>query len=141
MAVATWLHRSRSGTLRRSPWQGLFGGAVAVSLLRWETDDATGLGLPGQQTLERLVCAALIAAFPQRGPAVQAWLDRRPEAPVAGPKEFAWSHMAGWYAEHGCQEFYSYLWQAESGDGRVREELEKRLRACGAWQVAEALAQ
>ena len=119
----------------------LFGGVVVVSLLRWETNDPIAVGLPEQQTLERLVCAALVAAFPQRGAAVQAWLDGRADAPVAGPKEFAWSHMAGWYAEHGCQEFYSYLWKAETGDGRVREELEKRLRACGAWRIAEALAE
>jgi hypothetical protein len=119
----------------------LFRGAICVSLVRWEASDVGCSGLPGKQGLERLVCAALVAAFPERGAAIQAWLDGRPEAPVPGPKEFAWSHMAGWYAEHGCQEFYSYLWQAETGDGRVREELEKRLRACGAWQVAEALAQ
>lgn len=119
----------------------LFDGEVVVSLVRWTANDASGEGLPEQQTLERLVCAALVAAFPKRGPSVQNWLDSRPDAPDAGPKEFAWSHMAGWYAEHGCQEFYSYLWTAERGDGRVRAELEKRLRDCGAWRIAEALAE
>jgi hypothetical protein len=119
----------------------LFAGATRVSLVRWEVAPANQLGVPARQTLERLVCAALVAAFPQRGQVVQDWLESRPDDPPTGPKEFAWSHMAGWYAEHGCQEFYSYLWKAETGDGRVREELEKRLRACGAWQIAEALAQ
>jgi hypothetical protein len=119
----------------------LFVGATAVSLVRWEVAAANQPGVPARQTLERLVCAALAAAFPERGPSVQAWLDSRPEGPAAGPKEFAWSHMAGWYAEHGCQEFYSYLWAAESGNGCVRAELEKRLRECGAWRIAEALAE
>jgi len=119
----------------------LFAGATAISLVRWEAAAADALGVPARQTLERLVCAALVAAFPKRGPSVQNWLDSRPDAPDAGPKEFAWSHMAGWYAEHGCQEFYSYLWTAEGGDGRVRAELEKRLRGCGAWRIAEALAE
>jgi hypothetical protein len=119
----------------------LFQGVVSVSLVRWETGDAECCGFPGTQCLERLVCAALVAACPTRGPAVQDWLDSRPDGPPAGPKEFSWSHMAGWYAEHGCQEFYSYLWAAQTGDGRVREELEKRLRECGAWRIAEALAQ
>jgi len=119
----------------------LFQGSTLVSLVRWEASDAGRLGLPGKQCLERLVCAALVAAFPERGASVQTWLDGRPNGPAAGPKEFAWSHMAGWYAEHGCQEFYSYLWAAESGNGRVRAELETRLRECGAWQIAEALAE
>jgi hypothetical protein len=43
--------------------------------------------------------------------------------------------MAGWYAEHGCEDFYSGLWR----DERVRVELEKRLRASGAWDVVEVL--
>jgi len=118
----------------------LLGGTTFVSLVRWELAVENAPGIPAQQTLERVVCAALVAAFPKRGATVQTWLDGRPEAPAAGPKEFVWSHMAGWYAEHGCQDFFSYLWSAESRDNGVREELEKRLRACGAWRVGEVLA-
>jgi hypothetical protein len=109
--------------------------------VRWEAGDGNCPGLPEQQTLERVVCAALVAAFPDRGLAVQKWLDSRTQGPTAGPKEFAWSHMAGWYAEHGCENFFRYLWTAETGDGHAREELENRLRACGAWRVAETLAE
>ncbi len=113
-------------------------GATVVSVIRWEAGDGAAPGLPKQQTLERLVCAAIVAAYPQRGPAVQNWLNGRPEPPAtAGPKEFAWSHMAGWDAQFGCDTFYRKLWL----DPRIVEEMKPRLVACAAWRVAEALAQ
>lgn len=114
----------------------LFGGAILVSLIRWEAGDQPGDGLPNQQTLERLVCAALTAAYPDRGPAVQKWLDSRPDGLKTGPKEYGWSYMAGWYAEFGCEAFYRNIWR----DERVVAELQSRLTECGAWRVAEALA-
>lgn len=112
-------------------------GATVVSVVRWKASDPITSGLPNQQTLERLVCAAVVAAYPNRGPAVQGWLDSRPDGPDAGPKEFAWSHMAGWYAERACEGFYRAVWK----DGKLVSELESRLRQCGAWLIAEALAE
>lgn len=112
-------------------------GATLVSVLRWQASDPATAGLPSQQTLERLVCAAVVAAYPDRGAAVQSWLDSRPEGPEAGPKEFVWSHMAGWYAEYACETFYRAVWN----DTHVAGELETRLRESGAWRVAEALAE
>jgi hypothetical protein len=112
------------------------GGATKVSLVRWETGDAPGPGLPHQQTLERLVCAALAAAYPARAAPVQNWLDARPVPPTTDPKEHAWSYMAGWYADHGCDAFYLNLWK----DAIVVDQLEARLRASGAWAIAESLA-
>lgn len=111
------------------------GGATKVALIRWEAND-TGPGLPDLQTLERVACAGLVATYPARAQAVQDWLDKRPQPPVGSPKEHAWSFMAGWYAEHGCEDFYANLWR----DAAVRKELESRLRASGAWQIAAALA-
>ena len=115
----------------------LFGGATRVSLVRWDTRDVAAPGLPNQQTLERVVCAAIVAAYPPRGLSVQNWLKDRPDAPPAGPKEFSWSHMAGWYAEHGCQDFFQQVWR----DSAVRDELPSRLTDSSAWRVAEALAE
>ena len=109
---------------------------TTVSFVRWEADDKTKDGLPAQQTLERLVCAAIAEAYPKRAPNVQAWLDSRVKAPKAGPKEYAWSYMAGWEAEHGCEAFYACLWD----DKRIAEALRKRLQESGAWRVAEAIA-
>jgi hypothetical protein len=115
-------------------------GATQVFLVRWEVNDAVAVGLPNQQTLERLVCAALVAAYPDRGSTVQTWLDSRQNppanAPATEPKEFAWSYMAGWYAGHNCEDFYCSLWR----EPKVAAELESRLRSSGAWQIAKALA-
>lgn len=116
---------------------GLQGGKTRLSLARWETQDPPTPGLPDQQTLERLVCGALAAAYPGRGQAIQAWLNARPQPPAPDPKEYAWSHMAGWYADHGCEFFYSHLWS----DAHIVRELETRLRASGAWHIAETIAQ
>ncbi len=41
-------------------------GATKVALVRWEVNDPPAPGLPDQQTLERLVSAALAAAYPAR---------------------------------------------------------------------------
>jgi hypothetical protein len=112
------------------------GGATKVALIRWGTNDPPARGLPDQQTLERLVCAALAVAYPPRATALQDWLDARPDPPPPDPKAHAWSHMAGWYAEHGCDNFYANLWR----DAVVVRELEARLRASSAWQIAETLA-
>ncbi len=112
-------------------------GQTLVSLVRWEASDPPSQGVPDQQTLERLVCASLIAAYPDRGPAVQNWLDSRPDGPQPGPKEFGWSYMAGWYADLGCETFYRNLWL----DDRVVAQLRSRLTEAAAWRVAEALAE
>ena len=95
----------------------LDGGKTVISIVRWKASDAASPGLPAQQTLERLVCAALVEAYPQRGQAVQEWLDSRSDGPKAGIKEFGWSYMAGWYAEYGCEAFLGKLWN----DKRVAE--------------------
>jgi len=115
----------------------LFDGGTLVSLIRWEAADPPAPGLPDQQALERVVCAAVLAAYPQRGPSVQDWLDSRPDPPPPDPKEHAWSYVAGWYAEHGCEDFFRHVWRDET----IRTQLESRLRQSGAWRVAEALAE
>jgi hypothetical protein len=115
----------------------LDGRQTLISLVRWEAADQVADGLPNQQTLERLVCAALVAVYPDPAPAVQHWLDSRPNGPKPGAKEFGWSYMAGWYAELGCEALYRNLWR----DDRVVAELRSRLTHCGAWRVAEALAE
>jgi len=71
------------------------GGATLVSLIRWDTHDARTPGVPNQQTLERLVCAAICASYPLRGECVQSWLDSRQMPQALTAKEYVWSHMAG----------------------------------------------
>ncbi len=115
----------------------LDGGTTHVSLVRWDADDEAGAGLPNKQTLERLVCAAIVAAYPERAGAVQTWLEARPSPAEPDVKEYAWSYMAGWYAEHGCESFYSNLW----ADPKIATQLQTRLETAGAWRIAEALAE
>jgi hypothetical protein len=112
-------------------------GALPVSLVVWWASDAHSPGLSMKETLERLACAALCAAYPARSGAVEIWLGQRSDTPAADHKAYAWSHMAGWYAERGCEAFYSRLWE----DPLIAKELEQRLHASGAWRIAEELAQ
>jgi hypothetical protein len=105
----------------------LSGDARVVPVI-WEAHDADAAieGIPCQNTLERLVCAAICAAYPERGAIVTRWLASRGST-VAGPehKAHAWSMMAGWFPDRGCDDFYSAVWQEQP----IRAELEKRLAA------------
>lgn len=112
-------------------------GQTKISLVSWGAPDPSTPGIPNQQTLERLICSALMAVYQNRGPVVQTWLESRPDAPPAGPKEYAWSYLAGWHADAGSYEgFCSMLWN----DGSIVDQLRPRLEACGAWRVAHAVA-
>lgn len=128
-------HDSNATKTSEGIWQ-LDGGRSNLMIVRWQVDDRSKEGLPAKQTLERLVCAALAEVYPSRAPAVQNWLDSRSEAPAMGPKEYAWSYMAGWYADGGCEYFYRRIWD----EPRVVQALESRLTHCGAWQVAKRIA-
>lgn len=110
-------------------------GSTVLSSIRWETDAAETTGVPIKQTLERLVCSAMAAAYPARAQSVQSWLDARPDPPPPEVKEFAWAYMAGWFAEKNCDYFYSNLWEIKP----IADELVKRLTASGAWKIAASL--
>lgn len=84
----------------------VLGGNLHISLMRWATgsvDDQLG-GLPGFQTLERIICLAMVRSYPGRAAPVESWLASRPEAPPRYPKEHSWSYIAGWYATSGSYE-------------------------------------
>lgn len=111
------------------------GGATKISLVRWETNDAPTPGVPNKQTLERLVCASIVAAYPQRGQNVQDWLEARHDPPTLSVKEYSWSLMAGWRAESGCDDFLRSLWD----DDAIAAELKTRLESSGAWRIVEEI--
>lgn len=113
----------------------LDGGKTVVSLVRWETGEGEADGIPAQQCLERLVCAAIVTVYPERGAAVHEWLASRPDPSNSDPKAHAWSYMAGWKASLGCEAFYHTLWD----DPRLAKELASRLTSLGAWRIAAAL--
>ena len=112
-------------------------GTAEVALLCWETDDPPSPGLPNQQTLERLVCASICAAYPERNRNVADWLRSRHDPPSEDVKEHAYSFMAGWFARHGCDDFYRCLWDED--EKAIREQIIQRLTRSGAWAIAQSL--
>jgi hypothetical protein len=112
------------------------GGATMVCLIRWEVGGGTTPGVPNRHTLERVICSALARAYPARPQVVENWLASRPGAPTgSNPKEHSWSYMAGWYAEHHCDDFFFNLWR----DQPVVPELRAILEASEAWQLLESI--
>lgn len=110
---------------------------IELAPVIWTCSDEDTRCLPSKQPLERLVVASIVHAHPDRGNAVRDWLDASPL--VDGDithKHFSLSHMAKWYTKHGCDAFYKEIWQEDA----VREQLEARLRSCGAWQHVQDLA-
>ncbi len=102
---------------------------VTIANAVWWLPAATPTpGLPEKHTLELVVCDALRQVDGARAEAVARFLA---EAPVALPvteKHYAWSYMAKWFGESGCEFFYRSLWQQPS----VAAALERTLRASGA---------
>ncbi len=94
---------------------------IQTAAIIWHADGDFGPGVPAKQTLERLVCGALSRAYKNRGQTVQEWLVATGGNPM--PKSYSWSHMAGWYAKHGCDDFYRLVWREEL----VRQELQALL--------------
>jgi len=102
-------------------------GRSRISIVLWSTPDPPSSDLPQKQTLERLVCAALRDAHPERARSVAEWLAARPSPPAASPKSyksFSWSHMAGWSPEHGCDDFFRLVCRTgEPAESKLRERL------------------
>ena len=99
-----------------------------VELAPWRYDGEDRHGVPRQQTLERLTCAALTEVYPERGEAVHRWLADRPDPPDAhGHKSAALSFMAGWKPDAGNFNFYGLLWS----DPPVRDVLVRLLQDAG----------
>ena len=112
------------------------GDGLTVSLVRWETKTSDCEWLPKKQTLERLVCDAICEAYPERKETLTKWLAMLPPDSREEVKTFAWSLMAGWHADHSCDDFYKLIWR----DPKIEAVLENRLKECGAWRIAQLTA-
>lgn len=109
---------------------------VRLSAVIWECgDDDPTPGVPRKQTLERLVAAAIQAAYPARGPVVDEWLAAEPRGGEPRPKNYGYSYLAKWYAEHGADDFFRAIWRQQEVVARLRERLEKT----GAWATVASL--
>jgi len=135
-AVVTEVRRADPSAAVTNGTIAIDGGTAHVGIAIWFAADAHSQLLPWQQTLERVVAAALTTAYPARGSAVSAWLTGAPGGPKNGHKEHAWSHMAGWYSDDGCEAFYRLLWH----DDAVKAELIRRLSVTPAWAQFMAIA-
>ncbi len=113
--------------------------ATRLSVALWGAACAPGAGIPRQQSLERLVCAAFVAAYPKAAGPVERWLQSRETPPALSDKEhkaYAASYMAGWYAGRDYQGFFQAVWE----DAKIAAQLETLLRATGAWDVMARVA-
>lgn len=104
------------------------GSTQTANAVWWVPNAQPTPGLPGAHTLELVVCNALCAVVPSRAIAVHAFLDAAPVGPSSTPKHFAWSYMAKWFGEAGCDEFYQAVWS----DPAVAAALTNTLGASGA---------
>lgn len=111
---------------------------IAIDLVVWHCGDPPGLpGVPEQQTLERLICAAIAAAQPEQWKqAVESFLRLDP---VFGPthKNFAHAYWAKFFA-HDFDDLYQAVWSRERYP-EIAAGLEQRLRSNGDWDRVAAL--
>ena len=111
-------------------------GRGTAELVAWRYDvfGPVRPGVPPQQTVERMACAALARTFPGRGDAVRRWLEDRPDPPDGHQhKSAALAFMAGWHPDDG--NFYQNLWR----DGEIGDSLEQLLTESGVWPTVERL--
>jgi hypothetical protein len=115
----------------------LYARTLPVYFAAWRSSSPAAAGLPEQQTLERVVSAAIAAADAQRPVLVQRWLDSLTQRTPLLAKQYCWSYLAGWFAETGSYEgFLEHLWN----NAEVARHLQSQLRLAGIWALAEMLA-
>lgn len=111
--------------------------ATRLSFMVWRAPEPASTHLPAQQTLERLVCAAIAEVYGARCGTVEAWLASRQDPPPGEKphKSHAASHMAGWFSERGYEGFFGAVWE----DPSIRDALLARLAVIRAARVVDAL--
>jgi hypothetical protein len=147
------IHQSVEGLLSRNGlnpvasapgrWscQGLCREALA---LVWHCGDRPTPGVPEQQCLERVVCAAAAEVWPERLASLAEWLRLRPSPSISFsenrtpfPKSNALTLVGGWFAKQDYQDFLKSAWSHPEMAAALRA----RLVASGAWAVLESLSQ
>ncbi|NJL30552.1 MAG: hypothetical protein HC898_02360 [Phycisphaerales bacterium] len=136
--LLAWTRQIDSDAIEEGAYIRLKDGTM-VNLIEWKTTSTeAGHGVPGKQTLERIICSALAATFPQRAYDVQQWLDSRHEKPgKSSAKEHAFSYLAGWFADSGSYEGAIAQWW---NDPNIREHIIAELEKTGIWSIMHAIA-
>lgn len=109
----------------------LFDDELPVYVIDWFTPGEVIPGAPQSQVLERLICTAMVRAYPERAEPVEAWLRSRPSPPPTDAKDHAWSYMAGWYSNQGCDAFCRLVWH----DAKIADSLQDLLTKSGHWST------
>lgn len=127
---------SELGAIRATPHTFRLSGGIVeteVALAVWSAQESLRSSLPDQQTLERLVCAALAEVDASRAEHVRAFLAARPSPPSDEKlhKSHAAAHMAGWFSSHGSEDFFRAVWDEPA----LRRVLERRLAELGATEA------
>lgn len=114
-------------------------GTAAPLISGWAWCDAAAAQptLPPKQTLERLAMAALVEAYPERAPAVAAFLAATPEGPPPTGKSYFWAHLAKWYPLAAGDGGIGAIWRDEP----VVAALCSRMQGVGADAWVRALEQ
>ena len=113
-----------------------------LSAALWNSEQSSTPGIPEEQTLERLICTALVRAYEEGcGEAVDSWLAASPyklgSVPVdATGKRHLWSFFSKWFANYGRDYFFQKMWTEEA----VAKGLEQQLRLGGTWARFEEIA-
>lgn len=98
----------------------------AVEAFCWWTEDPPDTpGVPGKQTLERLLCGALAEGGADRGASVSAWLDALPAGPALTHKNVAMAWFAKYTPAESQEWFYGSLWSVPESEAAVRRRLER----------------
>lgn len=111
----------------------------SLEVALWWCDDAVVPGVPTQQCLERLVCAAVGEVHSKRLAAINTWLASRPDPGDAldNPKCVNWSLMAGWFPEWAGAPFLKAVWTLQGN--LYQRALIERLEACQVWPLLASL--
>lgn len=91
--------------------------------------------LPTLQTLEHMVCAAMLKAYPDRSIPVESFLAAEPMDEEPSAKNHAMSYMAKWAADRGSEDFFASIWE----DQVLAAALKEIMQSTGAWQKIESL--
>lgn len=105
---------------------------ISIWPVIWSTPAIADMsGLPAKETLEKLIVLAFNRVHPERGAAVQEWLEQEPRGEKTHGKSFAFTHFAKWHARDlSAEHSYEAPWR----DPLLAKHLVEILEATGAWK-------
>jgi hypothetical protein len=122
--LGAWLEQHGHGPAEPLPHGVRLADGVEVHLAIWRSSAPPDAKLPSKQTLERMICAALLETRPTWVESSTGWLSQRPEPQGKLHKVHAAALFAGWYADDGWDYFFRGLWSDEVVASALRRQLQ-----------------